>query len=63
MLSKPKEHECHFRARAHEISHTAAAHYELEADSDIAKNYENLANDLSFVFKFFEQNSFNRVNA
>ena len=53
-LSKPKEHECHFRARAHEISHTAAAHYELEVDSDVAKNYEDLANDLSFVFKFFE---------
>lgn len=56
-LGKPKEYECHFRARAHEISHTAAAYYELESDSDVAKIYENLANDLSFVFKFFEQNS------
>ena len=52
-LNKPKEYECHFRARVHEISSTASAHYELEPDSD----YENLANDLSFVFKFFEQNS------
>ena len=56
-LSKPKEYECHFRARAHEISKTALAHYELELDSDVAKIYENVANDLSFVFKFFEQNS------
>ncbi|WP_103635028.1 DUF4304 domain-containing protein [Campylobacter concisus] len=53
VLSKPKEYECHFRARAHEISSSAAAYYKLEPDSD----YENLANDLSFVFKFFEQNS------
>ena len=57
VLSKPKEYECHFRARAHEISSAAAAYYELEPDSDVAKIYENLANDLSFVFKFFEQNS------
>ena len=56
-LNKPKEYECHFRARAHEISHTAATYYELESDSDMAKIYENVANDLSFVFKFFEQNS------
>lgn len=54
-LSKPKEYECHFRARAHEISSTAAAYYELELDSDMAKIYENVANDLGFVFKFFEQ--------
>jgi len=56
-LSKPKEYECHYRARVHEISHTAAAYYELEPDIDVAKIYENLANDLSFVFKFFKQNS------
>ena len=56
-LSKPKEYECHYRARAHEISHTAAVYYELEPDSDMAKIYENVANDLGFVFKFFEQNS------
>lgn len=56
-LSKPKEYECHFRARAHEISKTALAHYELEPDSDVAKIYENVVNDLVFVFKFFEQNS------
>ncbi|WP_103607943.1 DUF4304 domain-containing protein [Campylobacter concisus] len=56
-LSKPKEYECHFRARAHEITRTAAAYYELESDSDVAKIYKNLINDLSFVFKFFEQNS------
>ena len=56
-LSKPKEYECHFRARAHEITHTSAAYYELEPDSDVTKIYENLANDLGFVFKFFEQNS------
>ena len=55
VLSKPKEYECHFRARAHEISSTATAYYEL--DSDVAKIYENVANDLGFVFKFFEQNS------
>lgn len=56
-LSKPKEYECHFRARAHEITHTSAAYYELEPDSDVTKIYENVANDLGFVFKFFEQNS------
>ena len=56
-LSKPKEYECHFRARAHEITHTSAAYYELEPDSDVAKIYENVANDIGFVFKFFEQNS------
>lgn len=57
VLSKPKEYKCHFRARAHEITHTSAAYYELEPDSDVAKIYENVANDLGFVFKFFEQNS------
>ena len=57
VLSKPKEYECHFRARAHEITRTAAAYYEIEPDSDMAKIYENVANDLGFVFKFFEQNS------
>ncbi|MGF7402107.1 DUF4304 domain-containing protein [Campylobacter concisus] len=56
-LNKPKEYECHFRARVHEISSTASAHYELEPDSDVAKIYENVANDLGFVFEFFEQNS------
>ena len=56
-LSKPKEYECHFRARVHEITRTSASHYELEPDSDMAKIYENVANDLGFVFKFFEQNS------
>lgn len=56
-LSKPKEYECHYRVRAHEISHMSAAHYELEPDSDVEEIYENLANDLGFVFKFFEQNS------
>ena len=56
-LSKPKEYECHYRVRAHEISHTAAAYYELEADSDVAKIYENLANDLGFIFKFLGQAS------
>ena len=56
-LSKQKEYECHFRARAHEITRTAAAYYELESDSDVAKIYKNLINDLGFVFKFFEQNS------
>ena len=57
VLSKPKEYECHFRARVHEITRTAAAYYELESDSDVAKIYKNLINDLGFVFKFFEQNS------
>ena len=57
VLSKPKEYECHFRARAHEISHMSAAHYELESDSDVAKIYENLANELNLIFKFFEQSS------
>ena len=57
VLSKPKEYECHFRARAHEITRTSAAYYELEPDSNVAKIYENVANDLGFVFKFFEQNS------
>ena len=57
VLSKPKEYERHFRARAHEITHTSAAYYELELDSDMAKIYENVVNDLGFVFKFFEQNS------
>lgn len=57
-LSKPKEYECHFRARVHEITRTSAAYYELEPDSDVAKIYENVANDLGFVFKFFEQNSY-----
>ena len=56
-LSKPKEYECHFRARAHEISKTALAHYELELDSDVEEIYENLVNELGFVFKFFEQSS------
>lgn len=56
-LSKPKEYECHFRARVHEITRTSAAYYELEPDSDVTKIYENVANDLGFVFKFFEQNS------
>ena len=56
-LSKPKEYECHFRARVHEITRTSAAYYELEPDSDVAKIYENVANDLGFVFKFFEQNN------
>lgn len=56
-LSKPKEYECHFRARAHEISKTALAHYELEPDSDVAKIYENVANELNLIFKFFEQSS------
>ena len=56
-LSKPKEYECHFRARVHEITRTAAAYYELESDSDVAKIYKNLINDIGFVFKFFEQNS------
>lgn len=56
-LSKPKEYECHFRARAHEITRTAAAYYELEPDSDVAKIYENVANELNLIFKFFEQSS------
>ena len=56
-LSKPKEYECHYRARAHEITCTAAAYYELELDSDMAKIYENVANDLGFVFKFLGQAS------
>ena len=56
-LSKPKEYECHFRARAHEITRTAAAYYELESDSDVAKIYKNLINDLGFVFKFLGQAS------
>ena len=55
--SKPKEYECHYRARAHEITRTAATHYELEPDSDMAKMYENLANELNLIFKFFEQSS------
>ena len=57
VLSKPKEYECHYRARIHEITRTATAYYEIEPDSDVAKIYENLANDLGFVFEFFEQNS------
>ena len=56
-LSKPKEYECHYRARIHEITRMAAAYYEIEPDSDMVKIYENLANDLGFVFKFFEQAS------
>ena len=56
-LSKPKEYECHFRVRVHEISKFAPAHYELEPDSDVAQIYENLVSDLDFIFKFFEQNS------
>ncbi|MGF7405340.1 DUF4304 domain-containing protein [Campylobacter concisus] len=55
VLSKPKEYECHYRARAHEITRTAAAYYEIEPDSDMAKIYENVANDLGFVFKFLGQ--------
>ncbi len=57
VLSKPKEYECHYRVRAHEISHRSAAHYELEPDSDVIKIYENLANELNLIFKFFEQSS------
>lgn len=57
VLSKPKEYECHFRARVHEITRTSASRYELELDSDVAKIYENLINGLGIVFKFFEQNS------
>ena len=56
-LSKPKEYECHYRARAHEISKTALAHYELEPDSGVEEIYENLANELNLIFKFFEQSS------
>ena len=56
-LSKPKEYECHFRARVHEISKFAPAYYELEPDSDVAQIYKNLVSDLDFIFKFFEQNS------
>ena len=56
-LSKPKEYECHFRARAHEITRTSAAYYELEPDSDVEEIYENLANELNLIFKFFEQSS------
>ena len=56
-LSKPKEYECHYRVRAHEISHRSAAHYELEPDSDVEEIYENLANELNLIFKFFEQSS------
>ena len=56
-LSKPKEYECHYRARAHEISKTALSRYELEPDSDVAQIYENLANELNLIFKFFEQSS------
>ena len=55
--SKPKEYECHYRARVHEITHTAATHYEIEPDSDMAKIYKNVANDLGFVFKFLGQNN------
>ena len=54
-LSKPKEYECHYRARIHEITRTAAAYYEIEPDSDMAKIYENVANNLGFVFNFFER--------
>ena len=56
-FTKPKEYECHYRARIHEITHTAAAYYEIGPDSDMAKIYENLANDLGFVFKFLGQNN------
>ncbi|WP_148784984.1 DUF4304 domain-containing protein [Campylobacter concisus] len=56
-LSKPKEYECHYRARIHEITRTAAVYYELEPDSDVAKIYENVANELNLIFKFFEQSS------
>ena len=56
-LSKPKEYECHYRARVHEISKRALAHYELEPDSDVEEIYENLANELNLIFKFFEQSS------
>ena len=55
VLSKPKEYECHYRARIHEITRIAAAYYEIEPDSDMAKIYENVANDLGFVFKFLGQ--------
>ena len=55
VLSKPKEYECHYRARAHEITRTAAAYYEIGPDSDMAKIYENVANELNLIFKFFEQ--------
>ena len=57
VLSKPKEYECHYRARAHEITRTASAYYEIEPDSDMAKIYENVANELNLIFKFFEQSS------
>ena len=57
VLSKPKEYECHYRARTHEITRTAAAYYEIEPDSDMDKIYENVANDLGFVFKFLGQNN------
>ena len=56
-LSKPKEYECHFRARAHEITRTAAAYYEIEPDSGVEEIYENLANELGSVFKFLGQNN------
>ena len=54
-LSKPKEYECHYRARAHEISKTALPHYELEPDSSVEEIYENLANELNLIFKFLGQ--------
>ena len=57
VLGKPKEYECHYRARIHEITRTAAVYYELEPDSDVAKIYENVANELNLIFKFFEQSS------
>ena len=57
VVSKPKEYECHYRARAYEITRTAAAYYEIEPDSDVEEIYENLANELNLIFKFFEQSS------
>ena len=61
-LSKPKEYECHYRARVHEISSTAAAYYELKLDSDVVKIFEQNSSEENLIELMLEQNGLAAIN-
>ena len=54
-ISKPKEYECHFRDRISSIIDSKAAYYEINENTDTIALCENLASDLTAVFRFFDE--------
>ena len=54
-ISKPKEYECHFRDRISSIIDFKAAYYEINENTDTEALCQNLTNDLTAVFRFFDE--------